>query len=65
MQESALDAALKELLRTDPIRAIRALTALSPNKMMEAIKNEMAELGITVEDLVEMRRKLEGPNHLH
>jgi hypothetical protein len=58
--QKALSAALDDLAK-DPIRAARVLGALFPDRVREAIKDKMAESGITEEDLRELIRKLENP----
>jgi hypothetical protein len=47
--------------RDDPVRYIRVAGALFPDMVREAIKDSMAEAGITEEDVREMVRKLESP----
>ena len=55
----AVDAALKELAK-DPIRLVAVIGALYPDMMRETIRDQMAEAGITEEDLRELRQKLES-----
>jgi hypothetical protein len=59
--ETALSKALGELMESDPIRCSRIIGAFFPDMMREAIKDQMAEVGMTEEDLREMVRKLESP----
>jgi hypothetical protein len=48
-------------MESDPIRCSRIIGAFFPDMMREAIKDQMAEVGMTEEDLREMVRKLESP----
>jgi hypothetical protein len=50
-----------EKLAEDPIRYMRVVGALFPDKAREAVKDAMAELRITDEDLREFLRKLQSP----
>ncbi len=59
--QKALSAALDTLAK-DPMQATRVLGALFPDLVRETIKDQMAERGITEEDLRELIRKLENPN---
>ncbi|MFB6449068.1 hypothetical protein [Bradyrhizobium tunisiense] len=56
----ALNNALRDL-GADPVRYVRVMGALFPDDVREAIKDEMANRGITEEDLQELVRKLESP----
>jgi hypothetical protein len=47
--------------KDDPVRYIRVAGAFFPDMVREAIKDSMAEAGITEEDVREMVRKLESP----
>jgi hypothetical protein len=58
--QNGLLKALDEL-GNDPIRYMKVIGALFPDMVREAIRDEMAEAGITEEDLREMVRKLESP----
>jgi hypothetical protein len=59
--KEALSEALGKLAKDDPVRYVRVIGAFFPEMMREAIKDEMAELGMTEEDLRELMRKLESP----
>jgi hypothetical protein len=59
--QKALSAALDQLAK-DPIRATRVLGAFFPDLVRETIKDQLAEEGITEEDLRALIRKLENPN---
>jgi hypothetical protein len=51
-----------DLLAKDPVRSARVPGAIFPREMREAIKDQMAEQGMTEEDLRDLIRKLErGP----
>jgi len=56
-------AAFKKLFKRDPVRCSRILSAYYPEKMREALKNELAEAGLTEDDLRELLRKAEGSRH--
>jgi hypothetical protein len=58
--QRALSKAMVEL-RKDPVRYIRVTGAYLPNEVREALKDGMAEAGMTMEDLRELGRKLESP----
>ena len=53
----ALRKALDELRRNDPVRYFRISAALFPERIYNAMKDDMAERGITEDDLIEMVRK--------
>jgi hypothetical protein len=55
----AIDLALKKLAK-DPIRFVAVIGALYPDMKREMIRDQMAEAGITEEDLRELIQKLEG-----
>jgi hypothetical protein len=59
--QEALSAALDELAH-DPVRSIRVLAAFFPEMVRESIKDEMAEKGVTEDDIRELIRKLESPS---
>jgi hypothetical protein len=64
--ERALDEALSVLIKSDPVRATRVMAAFFPSEMLEAIKDNMAANGLTVDDIREMILKLEsGSRHTH
>jgi hypothetical protein len=56
----ALSKAFNELCK-DPVRATRVTGAFFPEKIREAIKDVMAQRGMTIEDFRELARKLESP----
>ena len=56
----AFNKALKKL-DDNPVLGIRVIGAFYPEMVREAIKDAMAQSGITREDLCEMKRKLESP----
>jgi hypothetical protein len=56
----ALSKALAELGESDPVRSMRVLHALFPNTVREALKDSLAEEGITEEELRELIRKHQG-----
>jgi hypothetical protein len=58
--QRAFSMAMKKLAE-DPIRYMRVVGALFPDKVREAVKDAMAELGMTDEDLREFLRKLQSP----
>jgi hypothetical protein len=49
------------VLAKDPIRFASVIGAFFPEMIREAIKDAVAEAGLTEEDLREMVRKLESP----
>ena len=55
----ALSKALAELGESDPVRSIRVLCAFFPETAREALRDSMAEQGITAEDLRELIRRHE------
>ena len=56
----ALSAAIEQLA-TDPIRYMNVMAAFFPDMIREAIKDSMAESGMTEDYLRELIRKLESP----
>ena len=58
--QKALSKAMGELADADPVRYASMIGAFFPDMLREAIKDEMAELGMTEEDLRELIRKLES-----
>ena len=56
---NALTKALAELGESDPVRSIRVLSAFFPETAREAIRDSMAEQGITIEELRELIRRHE------
>ena len=50
-----------ENLAKHPLRYATVIGALYPNMLREALRDSMAEQGITDEDLRKMARKLESP----
>jgi hypothetical protein len=61
--DEAAVAALQELLKNDPVRCSRVISAFCPEKMREALKDAAAAAGVTIEDLRELLRKSEGSRH--
>jgi hypothetical protein len=59
--ERALKKAMDVLLDKDPVRFIVVVGAFFPNVVREAMKDAMAEAGITDEDLQDLERELESP----
>jgi hypothetical protein len=57
----ALSKAMDELA-TDEIRFMTVMGAFYPHMVRERIRDEMAEQGITADDLRELIRKLESPS---
>ena len=57
---NALSKALAELGESDPVRSIRVLSAFFPEGVREALRDSMAEQGMTAEDLRELIRRHEG-----
>lgn len=58
--QKALSKAMAEL-GEDPVRYIRVIGAYFPDKVREAIKDAMADAGMTEEDFHELRKKHESP----
>jgi hypothetical protein len=58
--KKALNAAMAELAK-DPIRFATVIGAFFPDMIREAMKDAVAEAGMTEEDIREMVRKLESP----
>ena len=59
--KDALSKALGALADADPIRYTNVTAALFPDLVREAIKDAMAERGITEEDVRDLIRNLESP----
>jgi len=57
---NTLSNALAELGESDPVRSIRVLSAFFPETVRGALRDSMAEQGITAEELRELIRKHEG-----
>jgi hypothetical protein len=57
---NALSKALAELGESNPVRSMRVLYALFPDTVREALKDSLAEEGITEEELRELIRKHQG-----
>jgi hypothetical protein len=55
----ALSGAL-EKLAADPVRYVTVMGALYPDMMREAIRDKMAEMGTTEDELRELLRKLQS-----
>ena len=60
--ERALSKALEKL---DPLHAFRVMAAFFPERMREAIKDVIAEHGMTKEDFRELGPKLESLTRKH
>jgi hypothetical protein len=58
---AALSKAMGELATANPGRFMSVMAAYFPTDVREVIKDEMAERGMTEEDLRELIRKLERP----
>jgi hypothetical protein len=58
--KKALNTAMAELAK-DPIRFTAVIGAFFPDMIREAMKDAVAEAGMTEEDIREMVRKLESP----
>lgn len=64
LQEAQKTGSLKQAmdeLSKDPIRCVRVMGAFFPDMVREAIKDHMADIGVTAEDLHAAIRKLESP----
>jgi hypothetical protein len=48
-------------LASDPVRYVMVTGALFPDMIRNAIKDRMAEMGVTKDDLKEMARRLQPP----
>jgi hypothetical protein len=59
--KKALDAALEELQQKDLYRLFRVIGAFWPDALRESIRDKMAEMGMTKEDLQELIRTLDPP----
>jgi len=57
--------AVDKLFAEDPIRYVRVMGALFPEMSREIIRDRMAALGVTREDLEERIREFEKPKRLH
>jgi hypothetical protein len=57
----ALSTALTKLSEVEPIRYLTVLGAFFPGMIREAIRDSLAEQGLTDDDLRELIRKLESP----
>jgi len=55
----AFNTALRKLA-TDPIRFAVVMAAFFPDMVRETIRDQLAEAGITVDDVRELIRKVEG-----
>jgi hypothetical protein len=60
--DEALKRAYKDLCKGDPIRWVRVMGAYFPDYVREKLKDAMADLGMTIEDLRDMIRKSESPS---
>lgn len=61
--EKALRKAYRELAER-PNRWICVFGAFFPDRLREILKDKMAEVGITDDDLIELDRKLQGPTRI-
>jgi hypothetical protein len=59
--QKALSRAMKHLSEANPIRYMHVVAAYFPDAVRQAIKDAMAEKGMTDEDLRKLIRKLESP----
>ena len=59
--QKALSKAMAESAEADPTRHMSVMAAFFPDEVKNAIRDEMAEQGMTDEDLRELIRKLESP----
>jgi hypothetical protein len=53
----ALSRAMADLINADPIRGVNVIAAYFPDTVREAIRDSMADLGVTTEDLLEILEK--------
>jgi hypothetical protein len=61
----ALSEALEKLRKADPTRYVMVMAAFIPDAVRETIKDDMAERGITEEDVQELVSKHEGSARKH
>jgi hypothetical protein len=59
--DRALKEALDKLAKDDPVFYFVVLSAFFPTEAAQKLKDEMAESGMTLDDLRELTRKLESP----
>jgi hypothetical protein len=59
--QKALSKAMEALAENDPVRYSSVMAAYFPTEIANAIRDRMAEIGMTEEDLRELVRKLESP----
>jgi hypothetical protein len=57
--QEAFETSLDNLAERDPICALRVYEAFFPHKVLNALKDAMAEAGLSIEDLKEMIAKAE------
>jgi len=62
--EKALSRLLDKLAAADQIRFLTAMYAFFPELVRDTIRDQLAEAGITVEDVREIIQKLERPGPL-
>lgn len=60
--DEALKRAYKDLCKGNPIRWVRVIGAYFPDYVREKLKDAMADLGMTIEDLRDIIRKSESPS---
>lgn len=63
--ERAVDEVYHDLARRDPLSYLRVIGAFFPAKVRNAIKDQMAAAGMTVEDLKEMMQKADQARTKH
>jgi len=61
----ALSKALDELAEADPITFMHIMSAFFPDLVRERIKDDLAENGMTEDDMRELIQKLEGSDKGH
>jgi hypothetical protein len=61
----ALSKALDELAEADPIIFAHIMSAFFPDMVRETIKDGLAEVGMTEDDVRELIQKLEGSDKRH
>jgi hypothetical protein len=61
----ALSKAFRELAEADPIKYVHIMGAFFPNMIRGTIKDHLAEIGMTEDDLRELIQKLEGSDKRH
>jgi hypothetical protein len=59
--QKALQKEMKALMEQDEVRYYRIMAAFFPQKMSDTIRDAMAEMGVTEEDVREMAERLNPP----